>query len=42
MQLIVEDIIAILKTKVSEKDSNNLEDFLLSKLDELKTVCNKI
>jgi hypothetical protein len=41
LRQLIEDIIAILKTKASEKDLKNLEDFLLSKLDELKTACNK-
>jgi hypothetical protein len=41
LRQLIEDIIAILKTKASEKDLKSLEDFLLSKIEELKSGCNK-
>jgi hypothetical protein len=41
LRQLIEDIIAILKTKASEKDLKDLEGFLLSKIEELKNGCNK-
>lgn len=37
----IDDILNRLKTKVEEKDLKDLELFLLSKLEELKSACNK-
>jgi hypothetical protein len=41
LRQLIEDIIAILKTKADGKDLKSLEDFLIAKIEELKIASNK-
>lgn len=41
LRKLIDEIFLILKTKISDKEMKNLEDFLFIKLEEFKSACNK-
>lgn len=41
LRRLIEEILLQLKTKVTDKDLRNLEDYLMTKIEEVKSACNK-